>query len=68
MKLKKNRRSMLTKRANPIELFIQQNIHFAIQHFKLQIYLIAQLKLWSTRSELLVTKCHCTLHCAYMHI
>ena len=62
----KNRRSMLTKRANPVELYNQQNIHFAIKHFKLQIYLIAQIKLWSTRSELLVTKMslHSTL-CVY---
>ena len=57
---------MLTKRANPVELYNQQNIHFAIKHFKLQIYLIAQIKLWSTRSELLVTKMslHSTL-CVY---
>ena len=57
---------MLTKRANPVEQYNQQNIHFAIKHFKLQIYLIAQIKLWSTRSELLVTKMslHSTL-CVY---
>ena len=57
---------MLTKRANPIELYNQQYIHFVIKHFKLQIYLIAQIKLWSTRSELLVTKMslHSTL-CVY---
>ena len=64
---------MLTKRANPIELFIQQNIHFAIQHFKLQIYLIAQIKLRSTRSELLVTKMSlhstlCVYACIYVYV
>ena len=47
---------MLTKGANPIELYNQQNIRFVIKHFELQIYLIAQIKLWSTRSKLLVTK------------
>ena len=65
----KSRRSMLTKGANPIELYNQQNIRFVIKHFELQIYLIAQIKLWSTRSELLVTKMslHSTL-CVYAYI
>ena len=67
------KQSMLTKRANPIELYNQQNIHFAIKHFKLQIYLIAQIKLWSTRSELLATKMSllstlCVYACMYMCI
>ena len=63
----KSRRSMLAKRANPIELYNQQNIRFVIKHFELQIYLIAQIKLWSTRSKLLVTKMswHSSASCVY---
>ena len=68
----KNRRSMLTKGANPIVLYNQQNIRFVIKHFELQIYLIAQIKLWSTRSKLLVTKmswrssASCVYACIYV--